>query len=111
MFSFVDAGHLIAKAHLWKERDDAIQKKYEKLNNDVLPKVASDKLARIGCKGKEKYCYSYKKHASVDMFRHAKPAVFNRLCTALIPNVAVYGSDYIDKIPTGILQDMIAEIA
>ena len=55
VFSFVDASHFIAKANVWKERDDAIQKQYEKLNNEVLPKLASDKQARIGCKGKDKY--------------------------------------------------------
>jgi len=37
------------------------------LNNDVLPKVAKDKQARIGCKGKKKFWYGYKKHVSVDM--------------------------------------------
>jgi len=67
VFSFVDASHLIAKAALWEERDKAIRKKYEKLNNDVLPKVAHDRQARIGCKGKKKYWYGYKKHVSVDM--------------------------------------------
>jgi IS5 family transposase len=67
VFTFVDASHLIAKANLWKERDEAIRKKYDKLNNEVLPKVASDKQARIGCKGKDKYWYGYKQHASVDM--------------------------------------------
>jgi IS5 family transposase len=67
VFTFVDATHLIAKADLWKERDKAIKKKYEKLNNEVLPKVAVDKQARIGCKGKKKYWYGYKKHVSVDM--------------------------------------------
>lgn len=67
VFTFVDASHLIAKANLWKERDEAIRKKYDKLNNEILPKVASDKQARIGCKGKDKYWYGYKQHASVDM--------------------------------------------
>ena len=67
VFSFVDASHLISKSALWKERDKAIQKKYEKLNNETLPKVASDKQAKIGCKGKNKYWYGYKKHVSVDM--------------------------------------------
>ena len=67
VFSFVDASHLISKASLWKERDEAIKKKYGKLNNESLPKVAHDKQARIGCKGKEKYWYGYKKHTSVDM--------------------------------------------
>lgn len=67
VFTFVDASHLISKASLWKERDKAIQEKYEKLNNEVLPKVAHDKEARIGCKGGNKFWYGYKKHVSVDM--------------------------------------------
>lgn len=66
VFTFVDASHLIAKANLWEERDKAIKLKYEKLNNKILPKVAHDKQARIGCKGKNKYWYGYKKHVSVD---------------------------------------------
>ena len=49
-FSFIDATHLISKATLWEERDRAIQSKHDKLNNEVLPKVAHDKQARIGCK-------------------------------------------------------------
>ena len=67
VFTFVDATHLIAKATLWEERDKARQQKIEKLNNEVLPKVAVDKQARIGCKGKKKYWYGYKEHVSVDM--------------------------------------------
>jgi IS5 family transposase len=67
VFTFVDATHLISKAKLWKERDEAIRQKYEKLNNEVLPKVATDKQARIGCKGKNKFWYGYKQHTSVDM--------------------------------------------
>lgn len=66
-FTFVDATHLIAKANLWEERDKAIQEKYEKLNNETLPKVAYDKQAKIGCKGKDKFWYGYKQHTSVDM--------------------------------------------
>ena len=67
VFSFVDASQLISKAALWKERDKAIKKKYDKLNNEISPKVAHDKQARIGCKGKDKYWYGYKKHVCVDM--------------------------------------------
>ena len=67
VFSFVDASSLISKANLWKERDKAIKEKYDKLNNEVLPKVAYDKQARIGCKGKDKFWYGFKKHVSVDM--------------------------------------------
>ena len=60
VFTFVDATHLIAKATLWEERDKARQQKIDQLNNDVLPKVAADPQARIGCKGKKKYWYGYK---------------------------------------------------
>lgn len=67
VFTFVDASHLISKAALWEERDEARRRKYEKLNNETLPKVASDKDARIGCKGKNKFWYGFKKHVSVDM--------------------------------------------
>jgi len=67
VFTFVDATHLISKASLWEERDIAKQKKFEKLNNEVLPKVARDKQARIGCKGGTKFWYGYKKHVSVDI--------------------------------------------
>ena len=37
----------LATVPLWKERDKAIKQKYDKLNNEVLPKVAHDKQARI----------------------------------------------------------------
>ena len=57
VFTFVDATHLISKAKLWEERDKALALKYEKLNNETLPKVANDKQARIGAKGKNKWCY------------------------------------------------------
>jgi IS5 family transposase len=67
VFTFVDASHLIAKANLWEERDKAIAKKYEKLNNENISKFSSDKQAKIGCKGENKYWYGYKQHASVDM--------------------------------------------
>ena len=67
VFTFVDASHLIAKANLWEERDAVIKKKYDKLNNETLPKVAKDKQAKIGCKGSNKYWYGYKTHKSVDM--------------------------------------------
>lgn len=45
VFSFVDASHLIAKVGLWRERDKAIKEKYDRLNNEILPKVAVDKQA------------------------------------------------------------------
>ena len=67
IFNFVDASSLVSKANLWKERDKSIKKKYDKLNNEVLQKVAYDKQAKIGCKGNDKYWYGYKEHVSVDM--------------------------------------------
>ena len=67
VFTFVDASHLVSKATLWKERDEARRKKYETLNNEVLPEVARDKQAKIGCKGGDKFWYGFKKNVSVDM--------------------------------------------
>jgi IS5 family transposase len=67
VFTFIDASHLISKATLWKERDEAIKKKYDKLNNENVSKFAKDKQADYGCKGGNKYWYGFKKHTSVDM--------------------------------------------
>ena len=67
VFNFVDASHLVSKAALWEERDEAIKQRYEKLNNEVLPKFAKDPQARFGCKGGKKFWYGYKEHVSVDM--------------------------------------------
>lgn len=67
IFTFIDASHLISKASLWQERDKAIKEKYDKLNNEVLPKIAKDKEANFGCKGNNKFWYGFKKHISVDM--------------------------------------------
>ena len=67
MFTFVDATHLIAKANLWEEKDKAIKEKYERLNTENISKFSADRQAKIGCKGKGKYWYGYKQHASVDM--------------------------------------------
>jgi hypothetical protein len=62
VFTFVDASHLISKASLWEERDRAIKEKYNKLNNEALPKFAKDKEANFGCKGGNKFWYGFKKH-------------------------------------------------
>lgn len=67
VFTFVDASHLISKSNLWEERDKSRKEKFDKLNNEVLPKVSRDKQAKIGCKGKDKFWYGFKKHVSVDM--------------------------------------------
>ena len=55
VFTFVDSAHLISKAQLWEERDKAIKKKYDKLNNEIVPKIARDKQTIISCNGKKKY--------------------------------------------------------
>ena len=56
VFTFVDASHLIAKVNLWKERDQTIADKYEKLNNENISKFSADKQAKIGAKSKTKAC-------------------------------------------------------
>ena len=38
VFTFVDTTHLITKANLWGEGDKAIKEKYERLNNENIPK-------------------------------------------------------------------------
>jgi IS5 family transposase len=67
VFTFIDATHLIAKGQLWKERDELIKQKHEKMNNSNVSKVAADKEARFGCKGGDKFWFGYKEHISVDM--------------------------------------------
>jgi len=67
IFSFVDSSQLISKLSVWEERDKAIKAGLEKFNNETAPKVSVDKEARLGCKGKNKYWFGYKRHVSVDM--------------------------------------------
>lgn len=67
VFSFVDASQIISKVNLWDERDKAIEKGLEKFNNTTAKKVATDTQARIGCKGKEKFWYGYKRNVAVCM--------------------------------------------
>ena len=67
VFTFVDSSALTSKLAMWEERDKAIQAGYDKFNNEVLPKFAADKEARIGAKGKNKFWVGFKKHQSVDM--------------------------------------------
>ena len=66
-FTFVDSTALITKGALWKERDEAIANKEEKLNNGNVSKYAADDQARYGCKGKNKHWFGYKNHCAVDM--------------------------------------------
>ena len=67
IFTFVDASAVITKETTWAERDKAITNGEEKLNNDNIENYSSDKEARFGCKGKDKFWYGYKNHTSVDM--------------------------------------------
>lgn len=67
VFSFVDSSAIKAKETTWEERDKAIKEGEEALNNKNVGKYSADKDARFGCKGKKKFWYGYKKHASVDM--------------------------------------------
>ena len=67
VFTFIDTSHLISKSTLWKEREEAIKEKHDKLNNDNLPKFTKGKQANFGCKGGNKFWYGFKKHTSVDM--------------------------------------------
>ena len=67
VFTFVDASKMVAKSALWEERDRAIKKGIDKLNNHTVKNFANDKQARFGCKGKNKYWFGYKRHVAVCM--------------------------------------------
>jgi len=67
VFSFVDSSAIKAKEATWEERDKALKAQEESLNNSNVNKYSADPDARFGCKGKNKFWYGYKKHASVDM--------------------------------------------
>lgn len=99
VFSFVDTSHLIA--NLWQKRDKAIKEKYDKLNNEVLPKLAVDKQARIGCKGKDKFWYGYKQHVSVDM----QSGLINKMAITPANETDAKGLDHIYPSQGGIYAD------
>ena len=65
VFTFVDSTALISKVNLWKERDALIEEG-EKLGNLTVAKVAADKQARFGKKGRMKW-FGHKIHAGIDM--------------------------------------------
>ncbi|MDI6758226.1 MAG: transposase, partial [Candidatus Omnitrophota bacterium] len=67
VFTFVDATAIKTKETTWAERDKALEDGAEKLNNQNIKEYSADKDARFGCKGKDKFWYGYKAHASVDM--------------------------------------------
>lgn len=55
IFTFVDASQLISKLTTWEDRDRAIKQGLKQFNNKTAGKVAADKHARFGYKGKNKY--------------------------------------------------------
>jgi IS5 family transposase len=67
VFHFVDATSIVTKHTTWAERDRAIKKGEEALNNDNVKKYSADPQARFGCKGKSKFWFGYKGHVGVDM--------------------------------------------
>ncbi len=67
VFTFVDSSAIKTKETTWEERDKAIAEGEEALNNKNVGDYSADKDARFGCKGKNKFWFGYKKHASVDM--------------------------------------------
>lgn len=67
VFSFVDSSAIKVKETTWEERDKALREGQEALNNKNIGNYSADKDARFGCKGKNKFWFGYKKHASVDM--------------------------------------------
>jgi IS5 family transposase len=67
VFHFVDATSIVTKHTTWAERDRAIKKGEEALNNGNVKKYSADPQARFGCKGKSKFWFGYKGHVGVDM--------------------------------------------
>jgi len=88
--SFVDTSDIVRKNNVWTERDKKIEqdlkvmglgrdlikkeplkkkeqlKKETELNNSNVSEYSSDPDARIGCKGKKKYWFGYKRGICVD---------------------------------------------
>tara|TARA_B100001964_G_C14068693_1_gene524872 strand:- start:150 stop:920 length:771 start_codon:yes stop_codon:yes gene_type:complete len=52
VFQFADATAIITKTTTWAERDQAIKKGEEELNNRNIKKYSADPQARFGCNGK-----------------------------------------------------------
>ncbi len=67
VFPFVDASQLVSRLSTWDDRDRAIARGLDKFNNETASKVAADPQARFGARGKNRFWYGYKEHASVDM--------------------------------------------
>jgi len=69
VFKFIDASAIVSKTALWKERDEAIKRGEEQLNNRNVGKYAADRDARWGAKSKNNIWFGFKRHHNVDM-RH-----------------------------------------
>jgi IS5 family transposase len=84
VFTFIDATALVSKLSIWEERDKAITAGYEKLDNEVVPKVSTDPEATIGAKSSKKFWYGFKKHVGVSM----QDGMINRVAvtTASVPD-------------------------
>ncbi|MBI2459404.1 MAG: hypothetical protein HYV53_02520 [Parcubacteria group bacterium] len=59
MFKFIDASAIVTKTAFWQERDEAIRKGEEKLNNAVVSKYAADQDVKWGAKSKNKIWFGY----------------------------------------------------
>jgi len=66
-FSFADASAIKTKETTWKERDKALAKGEDRLNNKNIGNYSADKQARFGCKGKDKFWFGYKRNICADM--------------------------------------------
>ncbi len=67
-FHFLDSTAVISKISLWEEYDKAkADKESLRLCNETISDYAVDKDAKIGCKGKNKFWFGYKRHQLVDM--------------------------------------------
>ena len=91
VFTFIDATALVSKLSLWDERDKAITAGYEKLNNEVLPKIAHDKEATIGAKTAQKFWYGFKKHVGVDM----QSGMINRVAVTTVSTPDSVGAKHV----------------
>jgi IS5 family transposase len=69
VFKFIDASAIVTKTALWEERDKALKRGEEALNNLNVKDYAADKDARWGAKSKTNIWFGYKRHHNVDM-RH-----------------------------------------
>lgn len=71
VFTFVDSSQIKSRIDVWEARDKFKQDDDEdgnnSLNNSNIGKYSSDKEAKFGCKGKNKFWIGYKRHVAVDM--------------------------------------------